>query len=231
MAVAYGTPTSALIQRKTPAKDFVPKDFAEMYQHYYVYVLRLLVQQGIDQQDADDVAQIMFIKMNEKGLLEQFDPTHGEREHPAVFTTLLSGFVLKYMRHYKHRQMVYQNREKHYVDQDMTGAAANTGKMEHSYNSPWIDVYGPFFEDEYTAVTDAEFRTSVRKHLAAAATGRRDSQLDLVALFDEIDRQVMLDGKYSTTDLMTVFSVTRTTIHNWLEKLRIEVAKAVEIHG
>lgn len=231
MAVAHGMPTSALIQRKTPAKDFVPKNFAEMYQHYYVYVLKLLVQQGIDQQDADDVAQIMFIKMDEKGLLEQFDPEHGDGTRPAVFTTLLSGFVLKYMRHYKHRQMVKQNREKHYLDQDMTPAVANTKIIDAAYNPPWIDVHGPFFEDEYTAVTDAEFRTAVRTHLGAAATGRKDSQLNLVALFDEIDRQVMLDGKYSTTDLMATFSVTRTTIHNWLEKLRVEVAKVVEIHG
>ncbi|WNN95037.1 DNA binding protein [Microbacterium phage Magritte] len=229
--VAFSMPTSAQIKQQTPAKDFVPSNFAEMYQHYYVYVLRLLVQQGIERQDAEDVAQILFIKMDEKGLLERFDPEHGTTGQPAVFTTLLSGFVLKYMRHYKHRQLLARRREPQYLDAPRTEGIEGTGKADSSYSGPWIDVYGPHFEDEYTELTDTEFRVSVRAHLATASTGRKDSQLDLVALFDEIDRQVEMDGKYSTTELMSVFSVTRTTIHNWLEKLRVEVAKAVEAHG
>lgn len=225
MAVAYGIPTSALIERNTPKSDFVPANFAEMYQHYYVYVLRLLVSQGIDQQDADDVAQVLFIKMDEKGLLEQFNPEHNGR--PAVFTTLLSGFVLKYAMGFRKRQRITKDREPTYVDQVV--------KQDHSpgdtNDMTWGETYGPYFEDEYSEVSDSQFRTAVRTHLATARTGRKDSQLDLVALFDEIDRQVMNDGKYSTTALMEKFSVTRTTIHNWLEKLRVEVAMVVEAHG
>lgn len=225
MAVTYGRPTSALIKHKTPPRDFVPKNFAEMYQHYYVYVLKLIVKQGIDYQDADDIAQVLFIKMDEKGLLSQFDPEREFNGRPAAFSTLLSGFVLKYVMGFRKRQQITQGRELHLIDQPMA-ENEQTG-VGHS----WIDVNGPSFEDEYTQATDDEFRETVRTHLATAFTGRKDSQLDMVALFDEIDRQVALDGKYSTTDLMERFGVTRTTVHNWLEKLRVEVSKAVDGHG
>ena len=227
MAVTHGIPASPLIERNTPKSDFVPANFAEMYQHYYVYVLRLLVKQGIDQQDADDVAQVLFIKMSEKGLLEQFDPEREFNGRPAVFRTLLSGFVLKYAMGFRKRQRITQDREPTLVDtivkQDHTPGDTN--------DMTWGETYGPYFEDEYSDVSDSQFRTAIRSHLATARTGRKDSQLDLVALFDEIDRQVTDEGRYSTTDLMAKFSVTRTTIHNWLEKLRVEVAKAVELHG
>lgn len=227
MAIVYGLPTSALIQRRTPKSDFIPKDFAEMYQHYYVYVLKLVVQQGIDYQDADDIAQTMFVKMNEKGLLEQFDPEREFYGRPAVFTTLVSGFVLKYVRHYRERQGITQARELTYIDQDAEGAQTKSSDSENDGLNTWLDTYGPVFEDEYTDVTDAEFLRDVRAHLATAPTGRKDSRLDFVALFEEIRIQVDADGKYDTSVLMERFGVTRTTIHNWLEKLRIEVAKAV----
>lgn len=225
MAVIYGMPTSPLIKRRTPAKDFIPKDFAEMYQHYYVYVLKLLVQQGIDYQNADDMAQVLFIKMDEKGLLQQFNPDLEFNGRPAVFTTMLSGFVLKYAMGFRKRQMITQTRELNYIDQPREPDADF-----QSDAASWIDVNGPHFEEEYADVSDADFRASVRGHLATASAGRKDSQLNFVALFDEIDRQVARDGKYSTSELMERFGVTRTTIHNWLEKLRIEVAKAVESH-
>lgn len=224
MAVAYGMPTSALIQRSTPERDFVPANFAEMYQHYYVYVLKLLVQQGIPHQDADDFAQVLFIKMSEKGLLESFDPQRaGSNGRPAVFSTMLSGFVLKYAMGFRKRQAINSRREPNLVDQP-TSMAQRVGPDSSGMNS-WIDVWGPIVEDEYTDLHDEDFRCTVREALSEASTGRRDTRLDLVALFNEIDRQVMEDGRYDTGVLAEMFGVSRTTIHKWLEKLRAEVSR------
>lgn len=231
MAVAYGRPTSALIQRRIPERDFVPKNFSEMYQHYYVYVLKLLVQQGIDYQDADDYAQVLFIKMDEKGLLSQFDPSHESGNgRPAVFSTMLSGFVVKYAMGFRKRQRINKDREMNLIDQD-AGSGSGEADLSDAEYSPWLDVYGPVFEEEYGELAIGEFRTIIRAHLRTAHTGRKDSQLDLVALFDEIDLQVALDGKYDTGVLSTKFGVSRTTVHKWLERLRVEVAKAVKEDG
>ncbi len=224
MAVIYGMPTSPMIQRKRPDRHFVPKNFEEMYQHYYVYVLKLVVSQGIDYQSADDVAQTLFMKMDELGLVDQFDAEKTFNGRKALFASFIGGFVLKYVRHYRHRQTITQEREPNLVDKLVGNNGKHTATSQQG--TRWIDVHGPVFEEEYTEVNDDDFRRSIRKHLASAPKGRKDSQLDLVALFNEVDRQVTEDGKYSTTLLMEKFSVTRTTIHNWLERLRIEVEAA-----
>jgi DNA-directed RNA polymerase specialized sigma24 family protein len=227
--VIYGMPTSPLIERKTPPKNFVPKDFAEMYRHYYVYVLRLLVQQGIDYDDADDVAQTLFIKMDERGLLEKYDASLEFEGRPALFSTMLSGFVIKYALGFRKKQNIQRAREKTWIDQDTVLQRTSDENMDNA--NSWIDVYGPTFEEEYSTLTDAEFRSHIRSSLAKAHPGRIDTKLDYVALFDEIDHQVMLDGKYDVTKLMAKFEITRTTAHKWLEKLRIEVSKAVSGRG
>lgn len=222
MPVIYGLPTSPLISRKTPDSSFIPKDFSEMYQHYYVYVLRLVVRAGIDFGNADDVAQTLFVKMHEKGLLEQYDPnlvqSHGGT---ARFSTFISGFVLTYLRHYVNRQKIESERTLTLVDQPIT-----VGKDSDHTDQSWVDVHGPVFEEEYSELHMDSFRSQIRAKLAAAHRGRSDNLLDLVALFDAVDAQVEAEGKYSTTDLMEQFKVSRTTIHNWLERMRVEVAKA-----
>lgn len=218
---APGRPPIAISRKRHQPADYVPKDFAEMYRSYYTYVFNLLYANGISYQDADDVAQSIFMTLDAKGFLDDFDPTKEFNGRPAVFTTFLSGAVLKYLRHYRHRNNVRIHREGQSTDETVVAHGADSSDM-------WIDVHGPHFEEEYSDLHGDDFRRQIRAHLATASTGRKDNQLDLVALFNEINHQVETDGKYTTAELGRVFGVSRTTIHNWLERLRIEVSKVVD---
>lgn len=209
-----------ILNRTTPARDFVPADYTELYRHYYHYVVKLCIQQSIDWENADDVAQNILMKFMEKKVLEQYDPEKRFNGHTAAFSTFLAGFVLMYVRHPRDRQNIHKDREGMSSD-GLT--ISPEGTIER-----WVEVYGPSFEEEYAALHEEEFLTHVRGHLAQADTGRKDTQLDLVKLFDAVARQVAEAGKYSTTKLMEEFGVTRSTIHNWLNRLRVEVAAATE---
>lgn len=218
-----GRPPVAISRQRHPAPDYIPKDFAEMYTQYYTYVHNLLYRNGIEYQDCDDVAQSIFMTLDKKGFLDDFDPTKEFHGHAAVFTTFLSGAVLKYLRHYRHRKHIRDQREGQSTDQTVSASP-----RDGATSDMWIDVYGPHFEEEYTELHGDDFRRQIRAHLVTVNTGRKDNQLDLVALFNEIDRQVAEDGKYTTAKLGEVFGVSRTTIHNWLSRLRTEVAAVTE---
>jgi DNA-directed RNA polymerase specialized sigma24 family protein len=203
-----------------PPSSFVPKDFTEMYERYYVYVLRLVVRQGIAADDADDAAQYIFIKLMEANLLEQFDPDRVHFGRKAVFGTLLSSFVFKFAMNFHKRQYTVQNRERNLVDLQIGGT---DGPVTQS----WVDVHVTNFDDEYSDIEAWDLSRQIRAHLKTASNGRSDSRCDLLALFNEIERHVEVYGKYDATELMETFSVTRTTIHNWLERLRVEIDKVV----
>lgn len=204
-------------------KEFVPANYSELFSHYYEYVQKLVVASGIEFQSAEDVTMAILTTFMEKDVLSDFDPERVHHGRKAVFMTFLSGFVRIYVRHYRDKQAKLVVREGRSTDVRISQFEGDVG------GDTWIDVFGPIVETDYDAVYDASFLSGIRSHLATASAGRKDSKLDLVAFFDALMTQMDMDGEVSTTALMAHFGVTRTTIHNWMDRLRTEVAVALEM--
>lgn len=211
------------IARRTPDSSFVPTDFDDLFRNYYIYTVRLVSKAGIDFQNAEDVASIILTKAFEHGLIADFDPTAEYNGRKAVFTTFLAGFVLKYVRHYRDRQKLQLTREGQSTDVEITVPGKSSSEP-----TIWIDEYGPTMEETYDDLHHSDFLVTVRAHLTTAALGRKDSQLNLTAFFNAIAEQVEVHGQINTSELMDQFSVSRTTIHNWMSRLRDEVGFVVE---
>lgn len=205
-----------MLAQSAPAIEFVPTDYSDLFQHYYVYVHKLVRRAGIHPQNSEDVTMSILTTFLQKDVLSDFDAQKG------AFRTFLTGFVFVYVRHYRTTQDKLKVREMRSTDQiiDQPGRASDEVVT-------WIDVYGPIHQDDYQDLLDDEYLTDIRKKLSTASSGRKDSQLELTDFFDAVVEQADRLGKISTTELMEKFGVTRTTVHNWLVRLRSEVGRAV----
>jgi DNA-directed RNA polymerase specialized sigma24 family protein len=213
-----------LDSRRLP--DFVPDSFEDMYRHYFPYVVRLVGYFGIDSQNAEDVAQNILAKFFEKRALEDFNPeytsSHDGVIRSAVFRTFLSGFVKAYVRHYRDRQALQRDREGLSTDQVMF-RYADSGE-----GATWLDLNAPTYTDEHEELQEIELVTSIRARLAAVPPRNDQDRCDLPAFFNAVLEQTYNDGKVDTAALALQFQVSKTTVQNWLKRLRAEVSQVIE---
>lgn len=199
----------------------VPTSYAELFQHYYPYVVKLVRKFSIYESDVEDVAMTILMKFMENDALADYDPEYQIRGgKPARFMTFLSGFVASYIRHYVERQNAMRVRNYVSVDQSVLGAWS-----ESHEKSPgtWIDVYGPKHYDDLREVEDAQFLSAVRSHLSKLpVTGQRDFAL----LFELIIDQLHERGRLHKTELAGLFGVGPTSIDNWIKQLQVHVSEA-----
>lgn len=204
----------------------VPQDFSEMFDRYYDYVVRLVAQSGIDFQNAEDVAMTILTKFFEKDALSDFDPEYtteyGGVTRKAVFRTFLSGFVKTYVRHYKDRQRLQAQREGFSTDTVMFTYA------ESGEYATWMDLNGPTYEETHEELHAQDLIVAIRTHLATVPPRNAQDQCNLAALFESVLVQTYEDGSVDTAALATQFSVSKTSVQNWLKRLRAEVSIVVE---
>lgn len=213
------------ITRERALGDYVPTSFEDMFAHYYEYVVRLVATSGIDFQSAEDVAMTILTKFFEKDALSDFNPEfstqYGGVVRKAVFRTFLSGFVKTYVQHYRDRQRIQQDREGFSTDTVLFIYA------ESGDPATWMDLNGPTHEDTHDGLYSRELVHAIRTHLKAVPARNGQDQCDLPAFFEAVLRQTFEDGKVDTVALAKEFSVSKTSIQNWLKRLRVEVAKVV----
>lgn len=212
------------ISRDRPVAGYIPADFDDLFRNYYVYTIRLVHKAGIQHKNAEDVASTILMKAFEHGLLADYDPERLTNGRRASFHTFLGGFVLKYVRHYRERQAIGIEREGQSTDVEIEVPDGRGGEEP----TTWIEEHGPTMEESYDDLYADDFMTTARAHLRTVSLGRKDSQLDLVVFFNIVSAQVEAEGEIITSDLMEHFEVSRTTIHNWMARLRTEMAKVVE---
>lgn len=213
-------------QSRSAADHYVPTSFEDMFERYYDYVVRLVSQSGIDFQNAEDVAMTILTKFFEKDALSDFDPEfttqYGGVVRKAVFRTFLSGFVKTYVRHYKERQRIQKDRE---------GFSADTVMFFYSESgeaATWLDLSGPVYEENYDALHEKDLIQSIRAHLDSVPPRNVQDQCDLRAFFEAVLVQTYEDGRVDTATLAEQFEVSKTSIQNWLKRLRSEVAVVTE---
>lgn len=216
--------SNSSLRTRTRREDFVPESFEAMYEHYFTYVVHLVARFGIDYSNAEDVAQTILTKFFEKDALSDFDADYkSEQENArrAMFRTFLSGFVKAYVRHYIDRQRVQKQREGISTDAVVLFAFSD-GPMT------WLELNDPGVEDDHEELEDAELVTLIRARLAKLPPRGVQEQCSLPEFFEAVLVQTANGAKLDTGVLAAEFNVTRTSINNWLRKLRTEIQFVIE---
>lgn len=205
--------------------DFVPGTFEEMYSFYYDFVVSLCISPGgIDQQDAEDVAQSILLKFHERGSLDFYDPSYVTEvngiEHHALFRTFLSGFVLRYVKHHRNMQGKRLRREPVSLDSQISQPGdEDSGKRES--DGRFKLTYEPGYEE-----ADANFAIKrIRDHLSTLSPINSQDRCEMVPFFDQIQIHAELYGRPNVTELAAHFGVSTVSIQSWLKRLRREVSK------
>lgn len=206
-------------------KDFVPESFDELFSHYYVFVVKLVQTFGIDRQNSEDVAMTILSKFLEKDALSDFNPefasNHNGVTRKAVFRTFLSGFVSVYVRHYRDRQQLQLKREG--ISHDAPAFTFDSGEP-----MTWMDYIGPRYYEEFEDLADRELLASIRTHLATTKPRNAQDKCDLPLFFEMTLQQTREHGEVRTEELAELFDVSKTSIQNWLRRLRTEVNGVIE---
>ncbi len=208
-------------------RDIIPSSFEELYSHYYSYVVKYVVKLGITPQNAEDVAQTVLAKFFEKDALSNFDQNYFEGSRKALFTTFLSGFVELYVRHYRDRQQKQEYREGKSIYLFTPGAGKEDMGDNHSIE--WSDPYLPRTEETYEDFHFRELVHGIRAHLGAVRSTNSQDRCNMVDFFNAVLEQTYNDGKIDTLALSAQFGVSKTSIQNWLKRLRAEVAIVIEV--
>lgn len=216
--------TDTRVPRARLTGDYIPTSFEDMYAYYYEFVVANVISQGIDPQNAEDVAQAILIRFYERKSLEHFDPeyvtVHEGVERRAVFRTFLSGFVLTYVKH--HRSMQHKRVVREGVSLDRS-TSNKDGVSNETTIGDLIAVV-----DEDPGYVEAEARQTIAKiraHLAALPPVNSQDLCDMPAFFDQIQLHAEAYGRPNITELAAHFGVSKVSIQTWLKRLRREVSK------
>lgn len=205
--------------------DVVPANYSELHRVYYGYVVGLVGNLGIEDQSREDVASEILLRFIERDFLNVYDPTktftHEGRTYTARFKPFLSGFVRIYVRGHRDRQRRRMHHELMINDQFF-------GAMEDSNaNHSWFDVVADMLTDDMLDVEDRMVEEvmvrRLRAQLATVPRRNKRDRCDLVALFDAIMDQVHTNGQCSVKELQAAFDVTSTSIHSWLNWMRMNL--------
>lgn len=206
-----------------------PPDYAALHEMYYPYVVNLVAKSGINENNKEDVASEIFLRLMENDILADFDPTlvfeYEGQLRPARFKSFLSRLVVLYIRGHKDKQKRLAEREYQICDMQV-GDFDN--KPGFSGAHTWADLYGPPGEDHADIVIDV-----VQEEQEAAGVCRWLSQrprrshvdaCDLVDLYLTVREQVLTTGNYDVQQLRERYGIGTTTMHTWLWWLKQNLA-------
>lgn len=188
----------------------IPKTQEEVFRQYYPHVKFLVARSGIRRDYVEDYSMLLITKFMERDMLNLYDPTHTTEVNgvmrTANFKTFLSGFVSRYLKHFAARDKINASRS----------AYSSDVRLGENNDTPLLDYLGITVSDDTDTVEVDELIDRVKKSLQDPKKERLSEFFDIILL------QVEDYGKVNTRELSEIFEVTRTTVHNWLKKLRTE---------
>lgn len=211
-----------------------PKNYADLHTMYYPYMVNLVSKNGIDDNNKEDVASEIFLRLYERGFLDQFNPDlvfeyQGEAR-PARFKSFLSRVVTIYVRGYSDRQRRLNRREIQICDLHMGDESSNGFGGGELKGTNWADLYGQENIDHADEVLDKVMEEQdaryLRDWLATRPKRGVHDTCDLVALFDVVRIQLLRDGEYNNKLLREHFGISATTMNNWMRWLKENLAIA-----
>lgn len=191
----------------------VPSSEAEVFEQYYAHVKFLVSRAGIRRDYVEDYAMALMVKFVERGMLGKYDPEYLSEvdgiQRTSTFKTFLSGFVNSYLLGFAKRDSINASRSLYSSDM----------RLGDNYDIPLLDYLGITVSDDTEEVEAADLVRAVRASL------EKSGKKNLLLFFEMVLLQLEEYGKVEVKELAEMFEVTRTTIHNWLKKLRAEFEK------
>jgi DNA-directed RNA polymerase specialized sigma24 family protein len=196
-----------------------PKNYADLFEQYYMYVVNLCAHFGIDEQNKEDVACEILLRFMERGSLEKFDPylvfDYRGQVRPARFKSYLSRAVEMYVRGHREKNNKHTRREVQICDVQI-----GVGTFGGAVGIRWADLYGEAHEDHADEVLDVIYEENeaqtVRAILARVPRRSPADRCDLVAVFDATREQVLATGTYDIKILKDLFGISSTAMHSWM---------------
>jgi DNA-directed RNA polymerase specialized sigma24 family protein len=204
-----------------------PKDYAALHQLYFPYIMNLCAKNGIDENNKEDVACEILVRLIEKDILDAFDPElvfeyQGEMR-PARFKSFLARYVTKSVQGHRDRQNRIRRRENPICDVLMSEDESGTNK------ATWADLYGPphkdHSEDIIDLVADDQEAARVRERLTEIPPRNNQDRCNLAELFDAVREQLLAYGEYDIKELQQRFHVGNTTMNNRVWWLKANLAR------
>jgi hypothetical protein len=204
--------------------DVIPKDYVELFQMYYEYIRKLVYRSGIDSQNVENVTMAVIIRLLEKDALAQYDPDFGVKNetHQALFRTFLSSFVISYLKHPVDMQRKLSRREG--LSLDKPTGSDNDGREQTVY-----DMLAPAHEDSHEDLEYTDLVGQIRRQVASSTKKNGIDRCDMPAFFEAILEQQAQQGSINVKELAEKFKVGKSTIQNWIKRLRSEVAPLREV--
>jgi hypothetical protein len=191
----------------------VPSSPEEFIRDYRDYVVSLVKRFGIPAQEAEDVANDILLRQLQLDILHMYNPDHAVTHQgvtkKVTFRAFLSARVSLYCR--GKRDVLQRRAGRELLICDTAVDESGTS---------WLDVFGGAEWDDYSHLDAEEFLTRMRSHLARVPRRSLADSCDLVALFDELVREVRENGGISTDAVRTRFGISDTTATAWIGRLR-----------
>lgn len=204
-----------------------PQNYAQVFQIYYRYIVNLVHQHGITDDNKEDVASDILTRFQERDSLAGYDPNlmfeyQGEMR-PARFKNYITKFALKYVRGHLDRQRKLTRREIQICDMPVTGPSRSGAEAQS-----WADAYATPTESHEESVIDMVMEETLwlglRGYLATVPRRSAFDRCDLVALFDVYRRQIREQGFSNIKTLSVEFGVSSTAMHGWVWWMRENIA-------
>lgn len=196
-----------------------PKDYEELVRWYKPYLINFLGQQGIVEDEREDVFMSILEKAMLKDVLAQFDPTltfnYAGKTHQANFKGFITSFFKSYVPGWLVRQTNRARREALICDAPV-GTDLNNG------TAAWVELHGPIEEDFVEDVIADDVAESFRQHLRDLPAKSSGDKLDMLQFFDYRLAQVRKDGRVSNRDVEVHFGRSHTCVNSWTWRLRQE---------
>ena len=195
-----------------------PSNYDDFFRTYYDYTVRLVQRFGIEFGNAEDVAGSILCRFYERDIIAMFDPdkviSHNGELKRARFQSFLNAMVSVYVRSYRQAQ----SRKKYHE-------VASCDDVLPDSETSWLEIFGPSVPDDVILadVYKSDLVRSLRSFLAKVPRRSNRDKCDLLALFNEIERQVSVSGKIDVSLLSKHFDVSSAAIRNWIKLLRLAI--------
>lgn len=203
-----------------------PNDYSECYERYIVFIRQTVSRHGIDDQDVQDVADDIFMRIIAKDLLGQYDPNRlfSTPRGPkyATFTAMLSTFVNLCCRDYKDKQHDRWRREPVSIDTQV--GADSDAAVWLELNSPKTHADGDLVHARVDFVRAAKNALATLE--ALPIRNPRDRRKKLPALFRYCLERTLLDGTFTRKEVAEHFNISDTATYQLFLDLKEELKTA-----
>lgn len=201
-----------------------PKDYAQLFSHYWPYTVALVGKNGIHESNREDVAAEILYRLMQRDLLTMFDPTltftYEGRVRDARFKNFLSFMVVKYCKGHRDKQNRRSDREMLVMDKPT------------EYNdvpSTWAEWWGIGMIDSHEdvileGVVGDKLIADIRAYLQTVPKRSAYDKCDLVALFDAVIDQVRTGDTVVLRELRDKFGCSGTGMNGWMWWLRANIS-------